>query len=67
MLWSRVPKSFDRSRNILIGVLPLSKAIVVLSTSSSTACSVERCFLKPENCRLWVGCCLDQFRLLFCV
>ena len=39
-------KAFDRARNVLFGVSPLSKAIVVMSTSSSTAGSVECCFLK---------------------
>ena len=52
MLWSRVSKAFDKSRYTLMGVVPLSKCCVILSTSSNTASSVECSFLK---------CCLQLF------
>ena len=35
MLWSRVSKAFDKSRYTLMGVVPLSKCCVILSTSYS--------------------------------
>ena len=47
MLWSTVSKGFDKSMYILMGVVPLSKCCVILSTSSNTASSVECSFLKP--------------------
>ena len=35
MLWSSVSKAFDKSRYILMGVVPLSKCCVILSISST--------------------------------
>ena len=38
---------------MLIGVSSLSKVNIVLSTSSRTANSVECCFLKPDEHRIF--------------
>ena len=40
-------RRFDKSRYTLMGVVPLSKCCVILSTRSNTASYVECSFLKP--------------------
>ena len=45
--WSSVSNTFDKSRNILMGNWLLSKCVVILSTISRAACSVEWWGLKP--------------------
>ena len=41
MLWSRVSKAFERSRKIFSGLFLLSIFVMILSVSSSAACSVS--------------------------
>ena len=60
MLWSRVSKAFERSRKIFSGLFLLSIFVMILSVSSSAACSVE-C---PERKPYWWSnnsLCLTKF------
>ena len=45
--WSRVSNAFDRSKNIAIGMSPLSRFCRRVSVNSIAAVSVECNFLKP--------------------
>ena len=46
-MWFRVSNAFERSRNILMGVLLLSMSECILSESSKAACSVDLLGLNP--------------------
>ena len=48
MMWSRVSNAFNKSINILMGNWLLSNCVVILSTLSRAAYSVECWGLKPH-------------------